>query len=100
MKYLPQEMCQEGHWIAAMDDIDFIRDNEVIFSGSFQVLGSRLLGLSYPDYLRFLQSQGATLKGKEGYCYGYFKDKAACQKVCNLLNAKWKKVVGGITNAG
>ena len=56
MKYLPQEMCQEGHWMAAMDDIDFIRDNEVIFSGSFQVLGSRLLGLSYPDYLRFLQS--------------------------------------------
>ena len=70
MKYLPQEMCQEGHWMAAMDDIDFIRDNEVIFSGSFQVLGSRLLGLSYPDYLHFLQSQGATLKGKEGYCYG------------------------------
>lgn len=100
MKYLPRELCEEGKWMAAMDDIDFIRDNEVIFYGSFQVLGSRLLGLSYPDYLRFLQSQGATLKGKAGYCYGYFKDKAACQKVCNLLNSKWKEVVGGITNAG
>lgn len=100
MKYLPKELCEEGKWMAAIDNIDFIRDNEVIFHGSFQVLGSRLLGLSYSDYLCFLQSQGATLKGKKGYCYGYFKDKAACQKVCNLLNAKWKEIVGGIANVG
>ena len=88
MKYIPFEMSDGGKWMAALDDIDVIRDNEIIFHGSFQVVGSRLLGLSYPDYLRFLQSRGATLRGKKGYCYGYFKDKAACQKVCKLLNEK------------
>ena len=25
MKYLPRELCEEGKWMAAMDDIDFIR---------------------------------------------------------------------------
>lgn len=88
MKYIPFEMADGGKWMAALDDIEVIRNENIIFHGSFQVVGSRLLGLSYPDYLRFLQSRGATLKGKKGYCYGYFKDKAACQKVCKLLNEK------------
>lgn len=88
MKYIPREMCQEGCWLAALDNIDFIQTEGIIFCGSFQVIGSRLLGMSYPDYLRFLQSKGATLKGKKGYCYGYFKDKNACQEICNLLNEK------------
>ena len=100
MKYKPTEMCDEGKWMAAFDDIDIIRDNEIIYHGSFQVPASRLLGLSYPDYLRYIQSLGATLKGKEGYCYGYFKDKAAAQKLCNLLNEKWKQLTEEIKNAG
>lgn len=88
MKYICFEMPDGDKWMAALDDIDVIRDNEIIFHGSFQVIASRLLGLTYPEYLRFLQSRGATLKGKQGYCYGYFKDKAACQKICKLLNDK------------
>lgn len=93
MKYIPFEMADGGKWMPAFDDIDIIRDKEIIYHGSFQVPASRLLGLTYPDYLRFLQSRGATLKGKAGYCYGYFKDKAACQKICNLLNEKWKQLM-------
>ena len=93
MKYIPEEMCTEGQYLIAMDDIDWVRDNGVIYRGSFQVLGSRLLGLSYPDYLRYLQSCGGILKGKIGHPYVYFKDKAAAQKVCNLLNQKWAEVL-------
>lgn len=92
MKYIPMELADGGKWIAAFDDIDIIRDNEIIYHGSFQIPAARLLGLSYPDYLRFIQSRGAILKGKEGYCYGYFKNKAACQKMCVLLNGKFDQL--------
>lgn len=93
MKYIPQEMCQEGHWMVAMDDIDWVRDNEIIYRGSFQVVAARILGLSYPDYLKFLQANGGILKGKTGHPYAYFKDKAAAQRICNLLNKYWGELV-------
>lgn len=88
MKYVPREMFTDGQYLAAIDSIDFISDNGLIFDGSFHVIGARLMGLSYPDYLRYLRSKGATLKGKTGYTYAYFKDKDKCQKVCDVLNTK------------
>lgn len=88
MKYIPQELIEEGHWMVSLDCIDTFINHGVIFHGTFQGIGARLLGLSYPDYLRFLQSNGGILKGKVGTCYAYFKDKAAAQKICNLLNQR------------
>ena len=59
---------------------------------SFNVLGSRLLNMTYPNYLRYLRANGAELYGKQGYSYAYFKDKSKCQEICSLLNKEWKKV--------
>ena len=38
------------------------------FTSSYHVLAARLLGLSYPDFLKYSQSKGAKLRGrKENY---------------------------------
>ena len=41
-------------------------------SGSYNVLGARILGLSYGDYLRFLVQNGATVIGKKSKYTSFF----------------------------
>lgn len=73
---------------------DFFEDNTLInFTSSYNVIAARLLGLSYPDYLRYCQSIGARIKGKYSYSYPVWTDKAAADKLCNKLNEEWNKVV-------
>ena len=56
-------------------------------SGSFNIICARLLGFSYPDYLRFVRDNyNASLRGRQGYTYSYFKNKQDCEKVVRLLN--------------
>ena len=57
---------------------------------SYHILCARVLGFTYPDYLRFCICNGAYLKGKEGYCYPVFKDKKDAQKIAKLCNEYWK----------
>lgn len=89
MKFAPAEMAQEGRWTVGVDDLSWVTDNGIVYRSSYHVVGARLLGLSYPNYLRYLQSCGGELKGREGYSFVYFKDKAACQKVCKELQKRW-----------
>ena len=48
----------------------------------------KLLGLSYPDYLRYCRSKyNARLVGKRGiYTYPVFDDKKDCDKLIKILN--------------
>lgn len=62
------------------------------FSSSYHVLGARLLGLSYPDYLKYCQSKGAKLRGRKGYCYPVWDkaaDKKGMQEIIRQLNTNW-----------
>ena len=62
------------------------------FTSSYHVLGARLLGLSYPDFLKYCQSKGAKLRGREGYCYPVWDkavDKKGMQEIIRQLNANW-----------
>ena len=56
---------------------------------SYWILGSRLFGLSYPNYLRYLRDEyGATLVGKVIPRF-YFKEKKDCERVINELNKRF-----------
>ena len=59
-------------------------------NSNYHILCARVLGFTYPDYLRFCICNGAHLKGREGYCYPVFKDKKDAQKIAKLCNEYWK----------
>lgn len=58
---------------------------------SYHILEARLLGLSYPDYLKYCVMNGATLSGRLGFPHAVFKNKRDAERVCNLVNSEWEK---------
>ena len=57
-------------------------------SGSYNILGARILGLSYGDYLRFVAQNGATIVGKKSkYVSFFFEKKEDAIKIQKLLNS-------------
>lgn len=65
---------------------------EFEFRSSYHVLDARLLGLSYPDYLKFCSSKGAKLRGRKGYTYPIWEKEKDCKEICQLLNKEWSEI--------
>ena len=85
------ETCNEGEYMVKLTDEMFSLMG--CQSGSFNIVAARILGFSYPDYLRYVRdNHNATLKGKQGYSYAIYKDRKDCVAVVTLLNDAWKKV--------
>ena len=82
-KYMIEFFIEEGY---------FQGEPNLYFTSSYHVVASRILGFSYPDYLRYCRSHGAALRGKQGYSFPVWIDKNECQKICNLLNKEWDKL--------
>lgn len=57
---------------------------------SYNVVCARMLGFSYPDFLLYCKANGATLRGRDGYCHPVFKNINDCQKICQLVNSGLK----------
>ena len=66
------------------------------FTSSYHILGARLLGLSYPDYLTYCQSTGARLRGRNGYTYPVWESSSAAQMVVKELEKQWKILTDNI----
>lgn len=80
-------------FIIVFDAHDELICSDFFYTSSYTVLQARLLGLSYPDYLRFCQSKGAKLKGHTGYAGPSWADKKSCQEVCNMLEKEWQRLI-------
>lgn len=62
-------------------------------NGSYNIVAARVLGFSYPDYLRFVRDNyNATLKGNAGYSYAIYKNRNDCYDIVKLLNEFWNKI--------
>lgn len=62
-------------------------------AGSFNVIAARVLGMTFPDYLRFVREKySATLQGREGYTCYYFKNRQDCARLVNDLNRIWRNI--------
>lgn len=91
MRFIPSSNPDESFWMIGVDNLDWVNGKN--YCGcSFNVLPARLLHMSFPDYLRYMRANGATLKGREGYAYPVFKDKSVCQKFCTQLNKEWDRI--------
>ncbi len=76
-------------YILKFEDEDL---NGLVNKGSYNVLGARLLNLSYPEYLRMCRDKyDGEIKGKQGYSYVLFKDKSKLNELLNILETSYKK---------
>ena len=95
--FMASETCSEGEYTVKLTDEMFSLMGCQL--GSFNVVAARILGFSYPDYLRYVRdNHNATLKGKQGYSYAVYKDRKDCVAVVTLLNDTWRKVEAAITS--
>lgn len=74
----------------------FIQETALYFTSSYNVIPARLLGFTYPEYLRFCQANGAILRGKNGYTHAVWTDKKQCEKICKMIEEEWKKVLANV----
>lgn len=61
---------------------------------SFNVLPARVMGLSFPSFLRFARDKyNATLGGQsKKYVTMTFENKKDCQELCDVLNKRWEAI--------
>lgn len=88
-----QKSATNNYYLAAFDDDGLISHQKGYrFESTYHILGARLLGLSYADYLLYcVKKYNATLGGRNGYCYPMFKDITDCQRFCKVLDDEFKK---------
>ncbi len=94
--FSPQQLASnDKYYSVAFTDEGVFEGGLRNFRSSYYVLGARLLGLTYPDFLVYcLQNfKSVRLFGKKGYCYAAFKDISECQKLCNILEKELKELL-------
>lgn len=96
--FSPEMLPWGGEYIIHISDEVYARFHNV--TGSFNVLLARLLGLSYPDSLRYFRDYyNARIEGKEGwYCVMRFDSEKDCQRLCDLLSSRWEQIVRRLEN--
>ena len=92
------EGIEDNTWVVGLEDDAYALITPYYINGSYNIVAARMLGLSYPDYLRYIrQNYNATLRGRQGYSYAFFKNRNDCYDLVDLLNKKWKEVEEEIT---
>lgn len=82
-----------GYYIAARPDPTAVK---LSINASYQLVAARLLGFSYPDYLRYGRSKGAQIKGLTGLGLLVFPKLLDCKDFCKELNTEWNKAKAAI----
>lgn len=97
--FIPREN-PDGCFQVSLREIPFDKNPDIYCRGSFNILAARLLGFTYPDYLRYCRALGGILRGREGYSYCVFKNKKTCFDLCARLNKELKKVEEALSANG
>lgn len=96
MRFQPREN-PDGYWQVVMSEIPQIDDKTIPCNGSYNVIQARILGFTYPDYLRYCRANhSGTIRGREGYSYCVYKEKSNCAAVCKILNDEWQKFISNV----
>ena len=91
--FVIKEGMDDNTWMVGLDDKFYQLVEPYFQTGSYNIVASRILGFSYPDYLRYVrQNYNATLKGRAGYSYAIYKNWNDCYDIVALLNKKWREV--------
>lgn len=94
MKYFTPDYLPWGEeYIIHIDEEIYKKFHHTL--SSFNVLYARILGLSYPDMLRYFRDHyNAKIVGKMGYyCVMHFDNEKDCWAACNLLSSRWEQIL-------
>lgn len=90
--FYPIDFCENGRYL--------IRFSEKVYKffgkteSSYNVIPSRILGLSYPSFLRFVRDKfNAEIDNQSlKYPVAQFNSEKDCQEVCDILNERFLKI--------
>ena len=86
-----KETCSDNEYMVGLEDSVYELIGKT--SGSFNLIAARILGFTYPDYLRYVRDNfNAELRGRQGYSYAIYKNKNDCTGIVKILNDAWKEV--------
>lgn len=89
--FVVRETCDLQNWMIGLSEEFHEKCPDLICKGSYGVLAARLLGISYPNYLRYCATHGGTLRGRQGFPTCYFKNKKDAEIICQEINKEWDK---------
>lgn len=87
--FVVRESADLSKWIISLAD-NFFEKCPMKLNGSAYLLAARLLGFSYPDYLRYCATHGGVIVGS--FPHAVFKDASAAQVICKQINEQWNRV--------
>lgn len=64
---------------------------------SYDVLAARLIGMTYPTFLRYCAAHGGELVGKKGYPATYFKSENDAKVIAKEINKGYKTLCEKLT---
>ena len=96
--FFPVETWDSNWMVGILIEQFLIGQGEIpwYFTSSYNVPPARLLGFTYPDYLRYCRAHGAMLRGKNGYTHAVWTDKKECEKICKQIQAEWEKLISKV----
>lgn len=96
--FFPVQTWDDNWMVGILIEQFLIGQGEIpwYFTSSYNVPPARLLGFTYPDYLRYCRAHGAMLRGKNGYTHAVWTDKKECEKICKQIQAEWEKLISKV----
>lgn len=64
---------------------------------SYGILAARLVGMTYPTFLRYCAAHGGELVGKQGYPATYFKSESDAKAIVKEINKGYKSFCEKLT---
>lgn len=91
--FYPYDFYNDGTYMIRYSDevYSFIGWTE----SSYNVVPARIMGISFPSFLRFARDKYNAILGGQSqkYLTMIFKDKKDCQDLCDILNERWREIV-------
>ena len=64
---------------------------------SYGIFAARLVGMTYPTFLRYCAAHGGELQGKRGYPVSYFAKRSDAEVIVKEINKGYKEFYEKIT---
>lgn len=64
---------------------------------SYGILAARLVGMTYPTFLRYCAAHGGELRGKQGYPATYFSKESNAKAIVKEINKGYKAFCAKLT---
>ena len=86
-----------GKFIISLSEKFHIDFPDFICHQSYLIFAARLLGMTYPSFIRYCATHGGELVGRQGYPAIYFKSKTDAKLIVKLINSNYKLFSAALT---